>query len=460
MTKRVLLLAYMFPPIVDGGGFRPFAFARYLPEFGYEPIVLTRPDSGDLPLDARQLEKLPPSVRVERVATGFADGWTEHFRRRLLWLRPLEAVLNKPRGWIAEAVAWRAAHRDQLDQWETAWMRPAVERGLHLIRQFRPDVLLATAPPFETLKAALILHERTGVPFVADFRDPWTYGVLWNPANARRARLETAWEARVVAGAARVLVVTPSMQRHMADTYPDAAGKIELLMNGYEELPEIEMTPSPNRFVLSYVGAIMERRLPPVLFEALRRLRASHPEAAADARVQLVGHNHCRYSLPDRIRTEGLSDMVEWVGAVNQEQARALMRSSQVLLHIETTAEYAVSGKLFEYLAARRPILGMTLPGSDDEGFLHQSGAGSNVGFDDADRIASAIAERWEAWREHRLVSTVNETWLKQFHRREQTRTLAHVLDSVASREPHPVTAAVGFETRIRAGSETATDDC
>jgi glycosyltransferase involved in cell wall biosynthesis len=189
----------------------------------------------------------------------------------------------------------------------------------------------------------------------------------------------------------------------------------------------------------------MERRLPPVLFEALRRLQTLRPEVAADVQLRLVGHNHCRYSLPERIRAEGLSDMVEWIGAVTQERARTLMRSSHVLLHIETSAEYAVSGKLFEYLAARRPILGMTLPGSDDEWFLHQSGAGSNVGFDDADRIASAIAELWEAWRQHRLVSTVNETWLKQFHRREQTRTLAHVLDSVAFRDLQPVGAAVGL---------------
>src|SRR5262249_61665328 len=78
--KRVLLLAYMFPPIVDGGAFRPASFARYLPEFGYEPIVLTRPDSGDLPIDHAQLDTLPPAVRIERVPKGFAEGWNDRFR--------------------------------------------------------------------------------------------------------------------------------------------------------------------------------------------------------------------------------------------------------------------------------------------------------------------------------------------------------------------------------------------
>src|SRR6266487_3641809 len=87
MTRRIALLAYMFPPIVDGGAFRPTAFARYLPEFGYEPIVLTRPDTANLPVDPRQLEGQLSAVRVERVDYGFTDGWQDHFRRRLAWLR-------------------------------------------------------------------------------------------------------------------------------------------------------------------------------------------------------------------------------------------------------------------------------------------------------------------------------------------------------------------------------------
>jgi glycosyltransferase involved in cell wall biosynthesis len=176
---------------------------------------------------------------------------------------------------------------------------------------------------------------------------------------------------------------------------------------------------------MSYVGFITERRLPPSLFEALRRLRTRHPEAAADVRLQLIGHNHCSLFLPDRIRAEGLSDMVHWLGAVTQDRARESMHSSHVLLHIETTADYAISGKLFEYLAARRPVLGMTPPGSDDEWFVQQSGAGISVGFDNADRIATAIYERWNDWRNGRLAVTIDDAWLGQFHRRAQTARLA-----------------------------------
>ena len=420
----------MFPPIVDGGAFRPTAFARYLPDFGYQPIALTRPDSGALSVDPRQLSSLPSSVRVERVACGFADGWQDHFQRRLSWLRPIERLMNRPRGWIAEGVAWRVGLRDHLRQWEVSWMEPAVTAGLRLIEQYRPAAILATGPPFETLKAGWSLHHKTGLPLIADFRDPWTYGVLWHPGTAARARQEQDWEARVVRDASRVLVVTPSMQRTMKETYPAAAEKVDLVMNGYEDQDLPAASPPADRFVLSYIGSVMERRLPAVLFEGLRRLRTRHPDAAAQVRVQLIGPN-LGVSLPtDRIRDEQLEDMVAWLGPVTHQQSRERMRSSHVLLHIESTAMYAVSGKLFEYLAAGRPVLGMTPPGSDDEWFLNESGAGTNLGLDDADRLAEAIYRHWSDWRAGRLSVSVDPEWLKQFHRREQTRKLATLLDA------------------------------
>jgi glycosyltransferase involved in cell wall biosynthesis len=435
-VKRVLLIAYMFPPIVDGGAFRPTAFARYLPEFGYEPIVLTRPDSGTLAVDPRQLSRLPSSVHVARVACGFADGWQDHFQRRLSWLRPIERLMGRPRGWIAEGVAWRVGLRDHLRQWEFSWMEPAVTAGLRLIEQYKPAAILATGPPFETLKAGWTLHDKTGLPLVADFRDPWTYGVLWHPGHAARARRERDWEARVVRDASRVLVVTPSMQRTMKETYPAAAGKVDLVMNGYEDLDVPSVSPPTDRFVLSYIGSVMERRLPAVLFEGLRRLRTGHPDAAGQVRVQLIGPNLGVSSPTDRIRHEQLEDMVEWLGPVTHQQSRERMRSSHVLLHIESTAMYAVSGKLFEYLAAGRPVVGMTPPGSDDEWFLNESGAGTNLGLDDADRLAETIYRYWSDWRAGRLSVSVDAEWLKQFHRREQTRKLATLLDSsTAGRE-------------------------
>src|SRR4029078_2013494 len=141
-------------------------------------------------------------------------------------------------------------------------MGPATEVGLQLIDRFRPRAILATGPPFETLKAAWSLHRQTRLPLIADFRDPWTYGVQWNPGSAWRARRERAWEVRVVRSAAKILVVTPSMERTMKETYPDLAGKIELVMNGYEDADGSSARVPEGHLLLSYAGSVMERRVP------------------------------------------------------------------------------------------------------------------------------------------------------------------------------------------------------
>src|SRR5262249_13999438 len=158
-SKRILLLAYMFPPIIDGGGFRPAAFARYLPEFGYSPLVLTRPDTSGLPVDPNQLTKLPGSVEIVRVPVGYADGWTRRFRNRYRWTQPVERMLRRPDHWIADAIAWRSARRDHMRVWEVSWMEPAVDVATRLIEQHDFHAIVATAPPFESLKAGLLLAQ-------------------------------------------------------------------------------------------------------------------------------------------------------------------------------------------------------------------------------------------------------------------------------------------------------------
>ena len=408
-----------------------FAFALP-PDFAYEPVVLTRPDTANLPVDVSQLTKIPESVHVERLQFGFQEGWDEYNRRRFQLLQPVAQILGKPRHFFADGIGWRIERRRQYRPWEVSWMDPAITTGLDLIRRFRPAAILASAPPFETLKAGSILHRHSGLPLIADFRDPWTYGILWNPRTRRRARAERLWERRVVEDAAKVLVVTPSMHRAMAAAYPFASEKTHLLMNGYEDFDSPTAPPSASdRFIISFVGTITERRLPPILFDALRNLRKLHPEVAASLTFKLIGPHQCSVSPSVRIAREGLADVMEYVGPVGHDPCRALMRESDVLFHIEPVVDYAVSSKMFEYLSAQKPIIGILPVGSDDEWFLERSGAGTNAGLNDAARIAAAIVDQWQARREGRAAVTVDPTWLLQFHRRAQTKDLARLLDEV-----------------------------
>ena len=134
--------------------------------------------------------------------------------------------------------------------------------------------------------------------------------------------MEQDWEGRIVRTAQQVLVVTPSMRRMMVEKYPDSAGKVVLIMNGFEDLPPTDATPPRDRFIVSMVGTFMERRFPAVLFEAFRRFRAAHPDAAAQTRLQLIGPHQSAGSPVDRIAAEGLSDMIDYLGPVGHDRCR------------------------------------------------------------------------------------------------------------------------------------------
>ncbi len=134
----------------------------------------------------------------------------------------------------------------------------------------------------------------------------------------------------------------------MTEKYPARARAVHLIMNGYEDFPPTDATPPADRFVVSFVGTIMERRLVPILFEALRRFRSRHPDSARTLKVRLIGPSQAASPIPERLRAEGLAELVDYVGPVGHYECRELMRASHALLHIEPTVSYALCSKVFD----------------------------------------------------------------------------------------------------------------
>ena len=439
MARKVLLLAHDFPPMAGGGVTRPFAFAKYLPAFGYEPIVLTRGSTHGRPVDRAPLAQLPPQVTIARIHPDPEDDW-EHVQRRLAWLRPLERALGKPSGWIADGVAWRLSSRRPSALMTRTWVKPAIALGAELIEQHRPDVLVATGPPFGTMKAAVVLAERFDLPLIADYRDPWTYAYLWKPQSAAHERDERGWEQRVLARAARVLVVTPTMAERMRTDYPQFADKVELLLNGYDDdmLPgRLRPATSNRRMTIAHVGSIVDIRQPTLLLEAAGLLRERHPEIAAEMCIRFVGPSSP--PLAPQLTARGLDGLVEDIGPVSKSASQEHMRSADLLLLYELECRLAIPGKCFEYLAAGRPILAFVTDDSDAAGFLRETNCARIVSYQPPERVVEILIELWRSWKAKTLRADTNLEWLAQFHRREQTGGLSRLLDEAvrqAHREP------------------------
>lgn len=402
--RRVLVLAYFFPPLGGAGVQRTLKFVKYLPEHGYRPTVITTRSRRYGILDETLAAEIPAGVRVLRVADIPLPTWAAGVLRRL-GLHRAASVLS----WPDISLGWAVA---------------ATISALREIRRNRPDVILTTSPPVSAHLAGWWLRRLTGVPWVADFRDEWAtnLGAAVEPAPRRTL---TRWvEPRLAAAAASVVVV--------ADYFRIAGAPRRLTVpNGVDEsdvpaaAPE---APDGEVFRIAHVGSVYaDRDCRPVL-DALGRL-------AADGRIE---RDRVELRVVGTVWIEDLAQRspvpLVQTAYVDHPRAIAEMRGASTLLLYVAPGSLAPSGKLFEYLACERPILSVAHPDNLAHRLVEEWGAGRSADPDDPEAIDAAILDLYERWREGRLGPVVGarERVLERYSRRRLTGELARVLDDAA----------------------------
>jgi len=303
-----------------------------------------------------------------------------------------------------------------------------------MIRDHQPSAVWATGPPFETLKASYFIARAAGLPLIIDMRDPWTHGVCWQPSGWFDARREHAWERRVLSYAARVVVTTPLTEHRMRTKYPKLASKFMTITNGFEDTePVADVRSAEKRMIVSYVGAINSNyRNPQVLLDAVARIRSDYPAIAAPILVRLVGPSS-DYDVESRVKE--LGGIVEYLGPVSYTQSIECINSSDVLVLLQLIEDGhdVIGAKTFEYLLAKKPIIGVVKPSGGDDWLLQHAGVGRTVGTCDPSAIVRCIIDCFEKWKAGELAVDVDDKWLAQFHRRSLTARLAEIVLQVVN---------------------------
>jgi glycosyltransferase involved in cell wall biosynthesis len=430
LPLRVLLVTYYYPPSGGSGVQRPLKMSRYLPEFGCDVTVLTvdpaqaaypDPDPSmlaDVPAPVRVVRtpswdpyaayaRLTGRARGEAVGVGFArTGEVGRKERLARWLRANVFLPDARVGWVPFAV--RAARR------------------LHAAQPF--DVVLTTAPPMSLHLVGLALH-RAGLPWVADFRDPWTdvYYLRDLPRTTLARRLDVALERRVLRRATRLVSVSPSVARLLG---AKVGREVAVIPNGFDEA-DFATPPAPRDprgpFVIGFVGNFLGQQNPEVLWQTLARL---HAEAGGpDVRLRFVGN--VDPLVEQALHRHRLADLVERRPYVPHAEAVAEMtRAGLLLLPINRTpgAEGIVTGKLFEYVAAGRPVLGIGPAGGDAAALLAQTGAGMLFDWDDAAGIEAFLRRHLAAWTAGQPLGGARPEGAVTLSRRHQAGQMADVL--------------------------------
>lgn len=413
MVKRVLMVAYHFPPMnLSSGIQRTLRFAQYLPEFNWEPVVLTAQPRAYFSVSPASLAEVPPHLQVRRA---FALDTAKHLSLRGAYPR-----------WLALP-----------DRWWTWWLG-AVPAGLSLIRKLKPDVLWSTYPIATAHLIAYTLHRLTGIRWVADFRDPMSEADY--PSNPLERRAFEWIEYQTLKHCERAVFTAPGALRLYAERYPDISrSRLAIIENGYDEsaFGEAEKSADPRRsgrgpLVLVHSGIVYpSERDPRPFFAALSDLCGNGDIKRGELKVVLRATASDDY-LRTLIARYGIDEIVKLEPALPYRAALAEMLACDGLLLLQgAICNDQVPAKLYEYLRARRPILALTDPAGDTAAVLRNAGIDTIARLDSQEEIARLLVHFLELLRQQRA-PVADEATVVAASRRSRTIDLARVLDSVA----------------------------
>jgi glycosyltransferase involved in cell wall biosynthesis len=448
--RRLLFIAYQFAPSLEMGARSCAQIARYLPLYGWSPVVLTAQE--------KYIEERYRGSDGEIAELGLADAIV---RTRLLphplgFYRWLKSALrrkpqdaggmgaiettgedSKPRGAKGKLRRMILLALSIPDIY-TGWILPAIVAGLKAARESKAEQIFSSGPFWTNHLVGLALSYLTGLPWTAHFRDPWITGNWQAPTSSLATRLNKWLERIVVTRATAVVSVTEehtaAFRRMNPRLPPD---KFFTVPNGYDN-GEWEVSPAETRreqeiegkFLITYTGKFYIERDPQPLFRALRTLIDSGEIESEQVRVDLVGW--CETSEGRSVREMavnlGLGECVNILGPRSRQETIRRIRQADLLLLLAERFVIQIPGKTYEYLRAGRPILALTSEGALAN-FLLRTGAGWVVDPKDNAGVLGAVRERYRQWKAGERGPVADPEIVARFDRRKLAGRLAELFD-------------------------------
>jgi glycosyltransferase involved in cell wall biosynthesis len=410
--NRVLMVAFQFPPFAGSSGVqRTLRFARHLPQFGWEPLILTAHPRAYDQVSDDQLQDVPAQCVVERA---FALDAARHL-----------SILGRYPSFIARPDRW------------SSWWWGAVPKGLEMIRKYRPKAIWSTFPIATAHRIGRALHRFTGVPWIADFRDPMAQDGY--PKDPRAWRSFKAIEQRALAEARYSVFVTPGAARSYAERYPEAKERVAVIENGYDEESFAALDAAradhlalvPGRITLLHSGVVYTvERNTMELFRALRRMleRGSVKPGQLCVRFRASANEA---TLAKQIAGAGLGQVAELAPLVSYRDALEEMGRADGLLILQAAnCNNQIPAKAYEYVRCRKPIIALTDPAGDTAAFMRRVGMRYIARLDSADEIETVL-KRFLGDVSNGRVPVPDDATVAGLSRLHRTRELAQLLDSV-----------------------------
>ncbi|HMX62365.1 MAG TPA: glycosyltransferase [Candidatus Sumerlaeota bacterium] len=439
--RRVLIICYDFPPS-SIGIWRTLKFCHYMNEFGWHPSILTVKPAPSSRWDDAPLGELPPNTRIRRA------GALEPARVSHLLREAKRAILGSParkEGRQGPPRNTNSLLRDAMEflrRWvlipdeRIGWLPFAYAKACRWLREEKFDAVYTTSFPATAHVVGAMLAKKFGVPLLTDFRDIWIGNyVFYHPATKFHARLQRRLEAFAISRASSVVSATSQITDDFLSRYlGEPAEKFTTITNGFDDrdfqFPEV--TADADHFTISYVGTMYGATSPQWFFEAVQQVLTENPRWNDKLRIRFVGSMVEPYR--SLIRKYRLSHVVRVDDYVAHDEALRIMAEADALLLIVASvpgSHIMLTQKVFEYAAARRPILGL-IPDGAARDFLSELNEGCIVPPDETKPIADALRRMLKAWEVAGRERLGANPVLAKYHRRALTERLCAELDRIA----------------------------
>lgn len=425
--KRVLIITYYWPPSGGAGVQRWLKFAKYLPEFGWQPVIYT-PENPEIPVHDESLAKdIPKQAEIIKTKIWEPYELYKKFTGRK-GQRINSSFLNdgKKTGVTDKISVWLRGNLFIPDA-RKFWVKPSVRYLTEYLKISPVDAIISTGPPHSMHLIAMGLKKNINVRWIADFRDPWTnidfYPELMLTAAADRNHRKM--ERNVLEQADEVITVGKTMAEEFRAM---AACDPVVITNGFDEddIPKGEIA-FDKYFSIAHIGTMVKTRNPENLWKALTELCSEIEGFSEHLKIKLAGK--ADLSVRKSITSASLDRYTEYIEYLPHDQAVILQRKTQVLLLVlndTPNAKGILTGKFFEYMAAERPIVCIGPEDGDAAAIINETGCGEVYTFDDVSGIKEGILRYYRLFLDGNLKSKASG--IQQYSRKSLTAKLTTLL--------------------------------
>ncbi len=430
--KRVLIVTYHWPPSGGIGVLRCLKIAKYLRNFGWEPVIYAPLNAQYEYIDNTNIKDIPENITVLRhkIFEPFNLFKKLSGRKKTDSANPVY-ISDRKKGLVDKFAIWVRANYFIPDA-RALWIKPSVKYLTKYLETNPVDAIFSDGPPHTNTVIAMRLSQKFGIPWLADFQDPWTqvdYYTMF-PISKRADKIHHRLEQEVFASAYKITIASPTWA---ADLESIGAFDVSPVFYGYDDddYKNIQIAET-NEFSIAHAGVLGVDRKPGTLLKVLADIKNENPAFADALRIKFAGQ--VDYTIEQQISQLGLSNNYIAYGKITRPKAIEIVFNSQILLlplNKANNAKGRIPGKLFELLRANKTILCLGPDNSDTANIITNCNGGVTLPYDNYEVLKQFIIDKFNLFINNKLVSQTNN--IEQYSNFNQTKIVAQFLDQITN---------------------------